>query len=253
MKTNIKKALQFTVILLPVAIMASYFVAIYAFNNHAVEIQEQILEQMGSYQLFLLLSTIQGAILASVCAFFGYILAEKTGLLRTFRFEREKSVKTLIITLVGGIIFSLDYWIFGAFIPEIREMASEGLTFVAFTAAVLYGGIIEEILFRWFFISLLVFIFWKLFFKKMAKEQIPVGIFIVANALSAFLFAAGHLPATIGFFGELTPMLVFRCFLLNGAFGYCFGWLYHKYGIQYAMTAHAGFHIVSKVIWLIFI
>ena len=120
-------------------------------------------------------------------------------------------------------------------------------------ASILYGGIVEELLLRLFVMSLFAFIFWKLFYRKTPIEQIPPGIYITANILAAILFAAGHLPATAGAFGALTPLLIFRCFLLNGAFGIVFGWLYRKYGIQYAMLGHAGFHIVSKVIWLIFI
>ena len=40
---------------------------------------------------------------------------------------------------------------------------------------------------------------------------------------------------------------------MNGGFGLVFGRLYRKQGIEYAMLAHAGVHIVSKLIWLIFI
>ena len=46
-------------------------------------------------------------------------------------------------------------------------------------------------------------------------------------------------------------MLIFRCFLINGAFGIVFGRLYRKHGIQYAMLAHILTHIVSRTIWLI--
>lgn len=67
------------------------------------------------------------------------------------------------------------------------------------------------------------------------------------------LFAEGHLPATITMFGALTPLVLLRCFLLNGGLGLAFGWLYRKYGIQYAMIGHAGTHIISKLIWLVLI
>lgn len=60
---------------------------------------------------------------------------------------------------------------------------------------------------------------------------------IAANIIAAFFFAAGHLPATITIFGKLTPLLLFRCFLLNGGFGLVFGWFYRRYGLIYAMTA----------------
>ena len=69
--------------------------------------------------------------------------------------------------------------------------------------------------------------------------------------IAALLFAAGHLPATALTFGALTPLLVFRCFLMNGAFGLVFGRLYRKYGIQYAVLSHILFHVVARTIWLI--
>jgi membrane protease YdiL (CAAX protease family) len=76
--------------------------------------------------------------------------------------------------------------------------------------------------------------------------------FIIANTLSALLFAAVHLPATAMSIG-ITPIIVFRCLLMNGAFGILFGRMYRKYGIGYAMLTHAGVHIVSKLIWILFI
>ncbi|MBR4766947.1 MAG: CPBP family intramembrane metalloprotease [Clostridia bacterium] len=97
--------------------------------------------------------------------------------------------------------------------------------------------------------TLIAFIAWKLFFRK--EEAVPVKVLIAANIIAALAFAAGHLPSTITLFGTLTPMIVFRCFLLNGAFGLIFGRLYRKFGIQYAMLSHALLHIVSKTIWLI--
>ena len=42
-------------------------------------------------------------------------------------------------------------------------------------------------------------------------------------------------------------------FLLNGGIGLLLGWLYRKYGLRYAMIAHAGCHLVSKLIWILFI
>ncbi|MBQ9079720.1 MAG: CPBP family intramembrane metalloprotease [Clostridia bacterium] len=120
-------------------------------------------------------------------------------------------------------------------------------------ASVLYGGIIEEVMMRLFFMSLITLVIWKLFFKKYDKENIPTSVFVIANVVAALAFAAGHLPATLVTFGELTPLILFRCFLFNGGFGLVFGWLYRKYGIVYAMAGHALFHIISKLIWFIFI
>ena len=102
---------------------------------------------------------------------------------------------------------------------------------------------------RLFLMSLITFLVWKIFHKK--RETVPTGVLIAANVAAALLFAAGHIPATLQTFGALTPLLVLRCFLLNGAFGLLFGRLYRKYGIQYAMLSHLLLHIVSRTIWLI--
>lgn len=101
--------------------------------------------------------------------------------------------------------------------------------------------------------SLVTLILWKLFFKRYEKENLPVQVFWAANIICAIVFAAGHLPATVSSFGELSFLIVIRCFLLNGAFGLVFGELYRKHGIQYAFIGHMGTHIVSKLIWLIFV
>jgi membrane protease YdiL (CAAX protease family) len=94
------------------------------------------------------------------------------------------------------------------------------------------------------------FILYKIFGKG---TDVPgVNILVVANVVSALLFAASHLPATAILFG-LTPLIVFRCFLLNGGIGILLGWLYQKYGLRYSMIAHAGAHVVSKLIWILFI
>ena len=41
--------------------------------------------------------------------------------------------------------------------------------------------------------------------------------------------------------------------MVNGVAGFLFGELFRKYGIGYAMTAHATAHIVKFIIFAIFI
>ncbi|MBQ8258777.1 MAG: CPBP family intramembrane metalloprotease [Clostridia bacterium] len=125
------------------------------------------------------------------------------------------------------------------------------MTLYGVIASILYGGIVEELLMRLFFMSLIAFLIFKIFCK--GRDEVPEKVLVIANIVAALLFAAGHLPATFTAFGELTPMILVRCFLLNGAFGLLFGRLYRKYGLQYAMLSHATLHIVSKIIWFIFI
>lgn len=178
------------------------------------------------------------------------VLSNQLGLWSAFCFEKDQLAKPVLISALCGVLFSLDYWTFGAVIPGVREAALSGMTANGVLASVLYGGIIEEILMRLFFLSLAAWVLRKLFARK--QETVPAWILVTANVAAALLFAAGHLPATAGIFGALTPMLVLRCFLLNGGFGIVFGFLYRKYGIHYAMLGHALCHMVSKLIWLVF-
>lgn len=252
MKTA-KKALFFTLAILPLAVVGTIFTCLYQFDSLAPELIEEAVAQIGSMEILLVISVIQSVIYALVCSFFGYILADKIGLIKSFRFEKKQFVNTLVIIVVTGIVFSLDYWTFGNSISMIRESWEATLNMTVVIASVLYGGVVEEIMLRLFVMSLIAFIIWKIFYKKVEKENIPAGVFWTANIVAAVLFAAGHLPATVMAFGELTPMILFRCFLLNGGFGIVFGWIFQKKGIQYAMVAHAGVHMVSKLIWFIFI
>ncbi len=113
-----------------------------------------------------------------------------------------------------------DPLIFGRIIPQVAEYYETPVTFVTILYSVLYGGIVEEILLRLFFMSLLALIIKKIFLRK--KENYPQTVFIISNIIAALLFAAGHLPATYQLFGEITPLILFRCFLLNGTGGLIF-------------------------------
>ena len=250
--SNYKKPIIFTLIMLPFSFVGAYFAALMTLSQYDSGMVGDALAQFGNNrQLLALASTIQPAAIAIVCAFFGYILAEKVGLMKPFGFESKPLIKTLIISLVGGAVLSLDAWTFAKWIPQVADSYKSYGTFDAVTwiASVLYGGVIEEIMLRLFLMSLLVYLAKKLFFKN--EETAPEGAVVAANIIAALVFAAGHLPSTSVLFGTITPMIVFRCFLLNGAFGIVFGHLYRRHGIQYAILAHMLLHIVSRTIWLI--
>lgn len=245
-----KNPLMFSLIILPFGIIGGYFIGIYIYETSNEESQADIIEKVHSIGNFCLLTTAQSSIYSLICSFFGYILSEKVGLMKPIRFNQKAVIKTVIITTICGVIFSLDYFIFARFIPQLQELYKKGINFSNFISSLTYGGVIEEIIMRLFLMSLISFIFWKIFARRYSKEIIPNSIFIFSNFLCAFAFAALHLPATISMFGKLTPLIVFRCFLLNGLFGLVFGRLYRKYGIQYAIISHAGIHFVSKLIWI---
>jgi len=250
---KLKKPLLFILCLLPIAVAAGIFVGYYQLDVYSEEIISQLVDQLGSSDILILVGVAQTVGYALFCGFFGYILANRTGLWKPIGFEKRSLLVTLAISVAGGIVFSLDYWVFGSMIEGIQSADAAALTFSGVMASILYGGVIEEIMLRLFFMTLTAFVIWKTLFRGRNKEHIPEGVPVAANVIAALLFAASHLPATLVTFGELTPMLLLRCFLLNGGFGLVFGWLYRKYGIVYSILSHAIFHIVSKFIWFIFI
>lgn len=250
-KAYIRKIAIFVLVLLPFALIGGYFTGVYGYEELTPKMKELILEQVGSQTTFYIISTLQTCLYAVVLGAIGYILSQKLGLMRKFRIEAKPLIATLIITLVCGIVLSLDNFIFSKSIPQIAEMYGHKPSLEYWIASIFYGGVIEEVMMRLFLMSLISFILWRLLFKQ--SETAPVKVLIFANVVTALIFAAGHLPATVQMFGTITPLILFRCFLLNGFGGICFGHIYRKYGIHYAMISHAGAHIVWKTLWVLFI
>lgn len=248
---RLKRPFLFALSLLPIGAAAGYFTILYQLDFMDAATAELAVSQLGSVEALIAVYTVQIMVYTFVCAFTGHILADKLGLLKPIRFEKRAVMTTLLLSLIGGILFSLDYWTFGAVIPEIQEINAATLNRTELLASVLYGGVAEELMLRFFLMSLIAWLIWKLFLRK--AETAPISAVRAANVIAAVLFAAGHLPATSLFFGTLTPLLLIRCFLLNGGFGLLFGWLYRKYGIQYSMLSHALLHIISKTIWAVLI
>lgn len=245
-----KKALRFVLCLLPIAAAAGWFTAKYQFALLPSEQIETAAAQVGGRNMVIGITVLQTVLYAAVTGFFGYILSEKIGRMRSFRLEGGTVLRTLLITVPTGILVSLDPWVFGKFLPEIAEVDEAGLSPDSWLAAVLYGGVIEEVMMRLFLMSLIAWLLWKIFFRK--GTAAPEGVLITANFTAAILFAAGHLPFTLSLFRRLTPVILLRCFLLNGGAGLIFGRLYRKYGIQYAILSHILFHIVTKTVWSLF-
>ena len=180
----------------------------------------------------------------------GIVLSKKIKLWKEFKFEKNAIIATIIISIISALVlFPIDKLIFGQLNTWVYEYYTVKPTIYEIIGGILVGGIIEEVMMRLFFMSLLVFIISKMFFKN---KEIPSFVFIIANIISALLFASGHLPST-AVATSLTPVIIIRCFLFNGGLGLTFGYLYRKYGIGYAMIAHGAAHLLADIFMLIFI
>ena len=247
-KTYWKTLLFFSLI----GLVGGFFVGLYLMDSYPIEIQQQLLEQGIDETLLAVISAIQSAGYGIVLGALGIWLAKKVGLWKDERSLTKKPLlASIVISIVGGLALILpDIFFFGKYSEAIMNSYAVKPTIPYMIAMVTYGGVIEEVMLRLFMMSLVAFILHKLFDKK--NDTASGSILILANIIAALLFAAGHLPTTFITIGN-SPMIIFRCFLLNGVFGLLFGWLYRKYGLRYAMIAHSGCHVISKLIWILFI
>ena len=230
-------------------VIGGYFTALYSIEIMDSTLLEEAISQVGSVEMLILITTLQSLAYAVILGFLGRLIAKKIGLWREFTLEAKPLMYTVIASVVGGALFILaDVLVFASFIPPVLDSYMIKPTLNYIIATITYGGVVEEIMLRLFLMSLIALII-----SKLSKDKISTDThFVIANVISALLFAACHLPTTVQSIG-ISPIIIIRCFIMNGAFGILFGRMYRKYGIGYAMLTHAGVHIVSKIIWILFI
>jgi len=235
-----------------VGLAGGFFTGLCVMDSYPADIRQQIYDQGLNDAALGVVTAVQSALYGLVLGAGGIFLAQKTGLWKDERSITKKPLSAaVIVAVVGGLAIILpDLLYFGKHVEVIMDSYAAKPTVSFMIASVLYGGVIEEVMLRLFVMSLLAFLLHRLFGRK--SEKPSAGILIAANVIAALLFAAGHLPTTFVMLGN-SPMILFRCFLLNGGVGLLFGRLYRKYGLRYAMIAHGGCHVVSKLIWILFI
>ena len=252
MKKFLKSYWKHLLIFTLAGLIGGFLAGLDLLSSYPPHIQEEILAQGMTKNVMAIVTGVQYAAYGLVLGVLGIILAKKIRLWQDRLAVRPKPLGITVISFVilGILFIGVDYLLFARLIPPVADSFLIKPTAATIIGAMILGGIVEEVMLRLFMMSLIAFILLKIFRK--CDEKGREIIFIVSNVVSAMLFAAAHLPTTEILYG-ITPIILIRCFLLNGGFGLVFGRLYRKYGIQYAMIAHAGIHLVSKLIWLLFI
>ncbi|HWL22370.1 MAG TPA: CPBP family glutamic-type intramembrane protease [Ureibacillus sp.] len=151
----------------------------------------------------------------------------------------------IILGVIVSAIFFIFELIFQPYLPETLKMSVDSRNLVNTLNGIFYGGIVEELLLRWGFMSLLIWIMWKVF--QRSKSAPSPAIFWISIIISSILFALGHLGVNM-LAAPLTPLILTRMLLLNGIGGIVFGWLYWKKGLEIAMVSHAALHITTTII-----
>ena len=252
MKAFIKNYWKTLLFFAVVGLIGGYAVGLYQLESFPMELKQEMYAQGFTDALLGLVTAVQSAGYGLILGAAGIWLGKKTGLWKDERYITKKPLlAAMLISAVGGLALILpDLLFFGRYEPALLDVFAVKPTIPYLLATVTYGAVIEEVMLRLFMMSLVAFVLHLILERK--RETVSTAVLVAANVISALLFAAGHLPVNDMMFG-LTPVIVFRCFLLNGVFGLAFGWLYRRFGLRYAMIAHGGCHVVSKLIWILLI
>lgn len=198
-------------------------------------------------------SLIQPAFLVALAVLIGVSLASKVGLSSPVaeavarRSDLVSALKPQIVPgliggLLGGVAVILIAAAFTPFLPpEVVSLISNFGKFLPLPTRLLYGGIVEELLLRWGFMTLVVWAAWRLFQK--GKDTPSSTIFVIAILISSLLFGIGHLPVAFMLVAEPTLALLSFVIVGNSAFGLIAGYLYWKKGLESAMIAHMLAHV----------
>jgi hypothetical protein len=184
----------------------------------------------------------------------GLLLANRIGLGMPFvegwarhepvsRRFRYAAAATVIAGIAAALLYQvLDYGVFRApmnsqfeeaGIPQPEEfLYSPGMGFLASFQA----GILEEVFYRLFGLTLLAWLGGLLFHDTDGRPRLAV--LWAANLLVNLVFAAGHVMVAAAWGWPMTPLVITRGMLLNMIGGMTFGWLYFSLGLESAMLGH---------------
>lgn len=139
--------------------------------------------------------------------------------------------------VISGILISGVSWVYESIIPDefarLGEQVQPGIL-----ARFLYGGITEEILLRFGFMTLIVWILFKI------VKRTPPAIYWIGIFISTLLFAVGHFPVVFQAVENPSALLLTYILIGNSLGGIVFGWLYWKKGLESAMIAHIFAHVM---------
>jgi hypothetical protein len=204
---------------------------------------------------------VQPAFLLGIATAIGCLLAHRVGLV-SFVSERAafgtpllpRLRPQIVLALVLGLVFSVVVLLLDAlFVPFLEEAfqaieMTSGELVPMLVMGMLYGGITEELLLRWGFMTLLVWAGWLIFHHRRTPPS--PGVMWGALLLAALLFGIAHLPAMAALV-PLTTLVVIRTVLLNAVGGVVFGWLFWRRSLEAAMVAHAATHVGFFIIRLV--
>ncbi|WP_252735976.1 CPBP family intramembrane glutamic endopeptidase [Zobellia sp. B3R18] len=197
------------------------------------------------------LSLIQPTVLLLIAVFIGIMLYDKVNLQvpsisNALKIEspkisfREQIKFGVLFGIIAGILTTTVTLVLKTSIPQEFVKMQEKVQFTPI-ARFLYGGITEEILVRFGFMTLLVWLAFKIT-KNLNDLTYWVGI-----VLASLLFAIGHFPTVFSVVANPSALFLTYIMVGNSIAGLFFGWLYWRKGLEAAIIAHIMTHVVMMM------
>ncbi|MGO9831100.1 MAG: type II CAAX prenyl endopeptidase Rce1 family protein [Myxococcaceae bacterium] len=196
----------------------------------------------------LVLQDAQALVLASLAATVGLWTAPRVGLDAPLLRARlggapvaQRLLRLLPPSVLAGSLGALSVLaLSSALKPSLPAVlfALPSLRGWAGASGAFYGGLVEELLFRWGLLSLVAFALDRLGLRQ------GTG-FWAANLAAALAFGLLHLPPALQLGVPLTPLVVAYLLAGNAVVGLVCGWLFRRRGLESAMVGHA-----SADLWL---
>lgn len=199
-------------------------------------------------------SIVQAGLLLAFAVWVGKSTAPALGL-RAPAFEAaaagQRIIPHLLPQLRPGLVFGLLVGLFlfaaNTLGPDVWVAIQESY-YPSLINRLLYGGITEELLLRWGFMSTVTWLLWRIFQRRGGRPR--AGLVWLGIVISAACFGVAHLPAVGAAVGGLDTNIIVFIVGGNTIAGTTFGWLYWRYGLESAMAGHAVAHLVNYLLGL---
>lgn len=201
-----------------------------------------------------LLSLVQPGLILALAVFVGVKLAHRVRLSAPFAEAlaeggdawsalKRQTLAGVVGGLIGGAAVVFVSLLFRPFLSsEALDRIDRLGKVLPLPTRLLYGGITEEVLLRWGFMTLLVWLGWRIL--QRTRPGPTRACVIGAILVSSVVFGLGHLPVAFFLIPQVTVALILYVIVANSVFGFIAGYLYWKKGLEAAVLAHMLAHLV---------
>ena len=178
---------------------------------------------------------------------FSMIIANRVGLGAPF-LEGRLTKEGCPLWIRSGLAFTLLCCVMGVPFSLVANLNVDPMTYPfgwELMAASFKAGVVEELGYRFFLLSLFV---WLGSFLRHGLEGRPhPAVFWVSILLTALLFGWAHVAARLGH-PTATLNDYALIMLLNSGIGFYFGWILWKLGLEWAIIAHFAYDAFASMI-----